>query len=134
MTFTASTTVREMMDTTFVKLKPDMPVARAICILLKKKITGAPVVNDEGRLVGLLSEKDCLRTLIMDAYDQMPAGLVSEYMSTELFSVHPDIEIFQLADLFLARVYRRFPVVEDGQLIGQITRRDLLRAIQDYWV
>jgi CBS domain-containing protein len=122
-----------MMDRVFVKLTPDMPVSQAVSILLKKNLTGAPVVNEDGRLMGILSEKDCLKTLMIYAYDQMPAGVVSEFMSTEMFSVHPDIEIFQLADLFLSRVYRRFPVVEDGKLIGQITRRDLLRAIQDYW-
>ncbi len=133
MTISAPPTVRQLMDRVFVKLPPEMPVAKAVSILLKKKLTGAPVVDENGRLIGILSEKDCLKTLMIDAYDQMPLGIVSEYMSTELFSVHPDIEIFQLAELFLSRVYRRFPVVEDGQLVGQITRRDLLRAIAEYW-
>ncbi len=127
-------TVRDLMDKTFVKLKPDMPLTKAICILIDDGITGSAVVDDEGRLVGLLSEKDCLRTLIGGAYDRMPAGLVSDYMTKDVFSVHPDTDIFKLTEMYMQRVNRRFPVVEDGKLVGQITRRDLLCALQKHWV
>ena len=127
-------TVRDLMDTTFVKLKPDMPLTRAISILIENGITGSTVVDDEDRLIGLLSEKDCLRTLIGGAYDRMPVGLVSDYMTKDVFSVHPDTDIFKLTEIYMQRVNRRFPVVEDGELVGQITRRDLLRALQKHWV
>ncbi len=125
--------VRDLMDRTFVSLKPDMNISEAIDILMENRITGAAVVDDDNRVIGLLSELDCLKTLLNAAYSHMPAtGLVSEYMSKEVFTITPDIDIFKLADLFLKQYYRRFPVVEDGKLVGQITRRDLLRVIQRY--
>ena len=121
------------MDKSFVTLKPEMTIASAVGMLLQHRITGAVVVDDDGRLVGLLSEKDCLKTLVNSAYDHMPSGLVSEFMTREVFTVHPDMDIFALAESFLKRVNRRFPVVEDGALVGQVTRFDVLRALQKYW-
>lgn len=125
-------TVRELMDVEFVKLKPDMSVAQAITTLLHNRITGAAVVNDQNQVVGLLSEKDCLNVILRGAYAQMPTGQVSEYMTKEVETISPETDIFQLAELFLQSHYRRYPVVEYGVLIGQITRRDLLRFIHKY--
>ena len=130
---TGPTKVRDLMDKKFVRLKPDMSIVEAIDLLMENRITGATVVDDEDRVMGLLSELDCLKTLLNAAYDHMPrTGLVSEYMTTDVHTIEPDMDIFALADLFLKHYYRRFPVVEDGKLVGQITRRDLLRLIQRY--
>lgn len=126
-------TVRSLMDKSFVRLKSKMSIAEAISILLEERITGAVVVDDQDRLIGLLSEKDCLKTLVNSAYDHMPTALVSEYMTKDVFTVHPDMDIFELANCFIQRVNRRFPVVEDGKLVGQVTRFDMLRALQKYW-
>ncbi|MHC4812229.1 MAG: CBS domain-containing protein [Planctomycetota bacterium] len=127
------TKVRDLMDTKSVTLKADLNLSEAIDILIENKITGAAVVDDEDRVIGILSELDCLKTLLNAAYNHMPAtALVSEYMSTEVFTIEPDMDIFKLADLFLKKFYRRFPVVENGKLVGQITRRDLLRLIHRY--
>lgn len=120
------------MDETFITLKPDMSLTEAIDILMDNGLTGATVVDEENRVVGLLSEKDCLQTLLKGAYDQMPSGPVSEYMSAEVITVPPDTDIFKLAEMFMKRVYRRFPVVENGVMVGQVTRRDLLRTIQKF--
>ena len=125
-------TVKDLMDETFVTLKPDMQVSEAIDILLKNRITGAAVVDDDGGLVGVLSEKDCLRTLLQGAYDGLPAGLVSDYMATLVMTVPPDLDIFKLTEIFLKQVYRRLLVEENGKLVGQVTRRDFLQAIQRY--
>ena len=123
--------VRDFMDKTFITLTPDMDVYRAIDILLKGSITGAAVVDYKENIVGVLSEKDCLRTLVHGAYSSLPSGKVSDYMSTKVETIHADLDIFTVADKFLNRPYRRLLVVdEDNKLIGQITRRDLLRAIQ----
>ena len=121
--------VREFMDKKFTTLDPDMDVYEAIDTLLANKITGAPVVDKKEKLVGILSEKDCLRTLTHYAYSHFPAGKVSEYMTREVATIHPDLDIFSVADRFLNCHYRRLLVVEDKKLVGQITRRDLLRAI-----
>lgn len=120
------------MDTEFVTLKPDMSVSHAIGILLENRITGAAVVDNEGVLLGLLSERDCLQNLLKGAYDSSPSGRVSDYMQTDGVTVGPDIDLFKLAEMFVKQLNRRFLVVENGALIGQVTRRDLLRAIHKY--
>jgi len=123
--------VREFMDKSFITLTPDMDVYRAIDIMLKGGITGAAVVDNKERLVGVLSEKDCLRTLVHGAYSSLPSGKVSDFMSKDPETIHPDLDVFSVADKFLNSTYRRLLVVdEDKKLVGQITRRDLLRAIQ----
>jgi len=80
--------------------------------------------------VGIISQKDCLRTLANGVFHNAPAGPVSEYMTEAVMSIGPDMDIFTVADLFLNNVYRRIPVVENDIVIGQISRRDVLRAIQ----
>jgi CBS domain-containing protein len=122
--------VSDFMDKSFITLSPDMDVYKAIQILLDGKITGAAVVDEKERLVGILSEKDCLRTLVHGAYSSLPGGKVSDYMTKNVVTIHPDLDIFTVADTFLKRAFRRLLVVKEGKLVGQITRRDLLRAIQ----
>ena len=124
--------VRNFMDKSFITLTPEMDVYRAIDIMLRGNITGAAVVDQKERLVGVLSEKDCLRTLVHGAYSSLPSGKVSDFMTTEVDTIHPDLDVFTVADKFLNCTYRRLLVVEDGKLVGQITRRDLLRVIQKF--
>jgi CBS domain-containing protein len=122
--------VRDYMDKSFSTLSPDMDVYQAIDILLKKNITGAAVVDQKGVLLGILSEKDCLRTLVHGAYSALPSGIVADYMTKNVVTISPDLDIFSTADMFFTHVFRRLLVVENGKLVGQITRRDLLRVIQ----
>jgi CBS domain-containing protein len=123
--------VRDFMDTSFITLTPEMDVYRAIDIMLKGGITGAAVVDNKERLVGVLSEKDCLSTMVQGAYSSLPSGKVSDFMSSDPETIHADLDVFSVADMFLNRTYRRLLVVdEEKKLIGQITRRDLLRVIQ----
>ena len=123
--------VGQFMDKSFITLTPEMDVYRAIDIMLKGGITGAAVVDSKERLVGILSEKDCMRTLVHGAYSSLPSGKVSDFMSPDPETIYADLDIFSVADIFLNRTFRRlFVIDEDKTLIGQITRRDLLRVIQ----
>ena len=122
--------VSDYMDKSFVTLTPDMDVYKAIDIMIDKKITGAAVVDEKGNLVGVLSEKDCLRTLVHCAYSGLPTGKVSDFMTKKVFTISPDLDVFTVADQFLKINHRRLLVVKNNKLVGQITRRDLLRAIQ----
>jgi predicted transcriptional regulator len=122
--------VRDYMDKSFSTLSPEMDVYQAIDILLKKNITGAAVVDQKDMLLGILSEKDCLRTLVHGAYSELPSGVVADYMTKNVVTISPDMDIFSTADMFFTHVFRRLLVVEKGKLVGQITRRDLLRVIQ----
>ena len=122
---------KDFMDKSFITLTPDMDVYQAIDIMLKGGITGAAVVDKKDHLVGVLSEKDCLRTLVHDAYSLLPSGKVADFMTEKPVTIYADLDIFTVADKFLHATFRRLLVVdEDNRLIGQITRRDILRAIQ----
>ena len=78
---------RDIMTKKILSLSPDMSIESAISILLKNQISGAPVVDEENRLVGMLSEKDCLRIFANGAYNVLPGGVVSKYMSTTVETV-----------------------------------------------
>lgn len=123
--------VREYMTSAdqLVKLGPQMEVMAAINQLVKHHISGAPVVDAEGVLVGMLSEMDCMQVGLIAAEDTCVAGPVSQFMKMDVVSVSPDDSLTQIAQLFLSKPYRRYPVMKDGKLLGQISRSDVLKAI-----
>lgn len=112
-----------------VKLAPTTEVMSAINQLVKHHISGAPVVDADGHLVGMLSEMDCMQVGLIAAEDTCVAGPVSQFMKTSVVSVSPDDSLTQLAQLFLTKNFRRYPVIENGHLVGQISRSDVLKAI-----
>lgn len=125
-------TVKDYMATILLTLKADTNVYDAVDFLIKHKISGAPVVDNNNRLVGLISEKDCLELLAKGVNHNPPKVKVADFMSTKVDTILPDMDIYYAAGIFLKNVYRRFPVVsKEGKLIGQISRRDILRAIQE---
>lgn len=127
-------TVADFMDHEFVKFSPDMSVATAIESLLKNAMTGAIVINDKQELVGVLSEKECLQKITQDAYHRTPEGNVAEYMQTEgIQTLSPDADIIEASQTFVKNNFRRMPVIKDGKVVGQITRRDILRGMQDFY-
>lgn len=121
--------VRDYMTSDLVKLTPQMEVMAAINQLVKHRISGAPVVDAEGKLVGMLSEMDCMQVGLIAAEDTCVAGPVSQFMKSSVVAVSPDDSLTQLAQLFLSKPFRRYPVMENGKLVGQISRSDVLRAI-----
>ena len=125
--------VNDFMDKTFVTLKADMDVFKAIDILIDSKVTSAVVVDDQNHIIGILSEKDCMTLLTKGAYHTLPSGKVSEFMTEKVVTIPANTDIFQVADMFLKHFFRRLVVAdEENHMIGQITRRDLLRVIKDW--
>ncbi len=126
-------TASEIMQTKLITLAPELPIFDAIRVLLKNAISGAPVVDAEGQLIGICSELDCLRILTSGEFytdDHREEGKVSDYMSADFHSCEPHDDIYRLAQFFLTHSIRRLPVRENGQLIGQLSRRDVLRAME----
>ena len=124
-----SVKVADYMSTRVVTFRPTMNVFDAMQILMSRGFSGAPVVDDDGRLVGMLSESDLMQVVIQDSYYGETAGIVADFMHAPVDTVAPNSDIYSLAERFLRDGRRRFPVVaEDGKLVGQISRRDVLRA------
>jgi CBS domain-containing protein len=124
--------VSEYMDTVVQTLAPDSEVTAAVHFMLEHRVTGAPVVNEQNEVVGILTEKDCLRLLSTGRDADFPSGTVAEYMTEKVITVPPNMNVYFVAGMFLNDVVRRFPVVEDGKLVGAITRFDILRAIDTH--
>jgi CBS domain-containing protein len=123
--------VRDYMSTELITFTAEMEVMRAINELVKHKISGAPVIDKDGKLLGMLSERDCLNVGLVAAQDTCVAGPVSQFMSNRVVTVEPDTNLTQLASMFLSNTFRRYPVVENDKLIGIISRSDVLRAINN---
>lgn len=126
-------TVRDYMARHLVTLKPDDEVIHAIHILIDNKIAGAPVIDEDGNLLGLLTEKDCMQVVINATYHSEYAGLVAEYMSTEVEVMAAEETIVNAAKRFLTKRYHRYPVMDNNRLVGQISRGDVIRALGDAW-
>ena len=123
--------VADIMTKKVVVLSPDTDIYAAVRTLLKKKVSGAPVVDKDQTLVGILSEKDCLKVVSATAFDGTPTGTVADYMTQTVNSVGPSASIYDVVDRFLQNHFRRLPVVDpDGRLLGQVSRRDVLAVIE----
>ena len=124
-------TVRDYMDKYIDTLSPQTDIMEAVNFLLQKRITGAPVTNSAGELVGILTEFDCLKLLTLGGANyEFPKGTVQDFMTSEVQTIPPTMDVYYAAGLFMGVTFRRFPVVEQGRLVGAITRFDVLRAVQ----
>ena len=125
---------RDLMTTSLLTFRPDQTIHEAIQALLKVGVSGAPVVEEGDRLVGILSELDCLRVFASDEFyqeEQEEQARVSQHMSRGGPTIPADLGIYAISHYFLTSSVRRLPVVEPGgRLIGQVSRRDVLRGIE----
>ena len=125
-----SGSVKDYMSRTLVTFKPDTSVLDAVHTLVEHRIAGAPVVDDMGNLIGMLSELDCLKVVLQAGYHGDYGGPVSDFMTADVQTVNAEMSIIDLAQKFLDSRLRRFPVTDQNRLVGQISRRDVLRALQ----
>jgi len=125
-----SCVVKDYMARTLVTVKPETDVLDAIHELITHRIAGLPVVDDEGNLVGMLSELDCMKVALNAGYHGNWGGPVRDFMSDGIKTVDAEMSIIDLAQLFITSRFRRFPVMLGNRLVGQISRRDVLRALE----
>ncbi|MEM9623667.1 MAG: CBS domain-containing protein [Pseudomonadota bacterium] len=124
--------VKDYMTTRLVTFGPKTNVVEAMTAFLEHSISGAPVVDDAGNLVGLLSEVDLMHVIVQDSYYDESIGIVADYMRTPVDTVEPHVDIYAMAEKFIKEHRRRYPVVSNGKLLGQISRRDVLRAAAEF--
>lgn len=123
--------ISKYMATKLITLKPADDIWHAIDLIVKHKITGTPVVDAKGTLVGMLSEADCMRVVLEGAYNNQPGGvgLVKDYMTLNVTTIDIKTTLLEAAFNFAHSKYKRFPVLENGKLVGQLSRSDVLKAI-----
>jgi len=128
-----SVTVKDYMATGLVTLTPGMGVMEAVQKFLDYRISGAPVVDERGNMIGMLSEKDCLKVVLNAAYHEEMGGTVSDFMMKDVVTIDASTGIVEVAEMFIKSSFRRYPVISDDKLIGQISRRDVLKALEKLW-
>ncbi len=130
----ANEPVTKHMSVDHITFREDQRVAAAIDILLAKKITEAPVLDEHGELVGMLSEKDCLRVVLDRIFNNLPANttLVRDAMDRNIPTISIHRTVVDAAQMFINSNIRKFPVVDDDEkFVGHITRKDILRAARN---
>jgi len=124
-----SLNVRDYMATDLVTLDPDSSILAAGHILIDHEISGAPVVDSVGKMIGIFTERDCMRVALQVEFYGMPGGIVRDVMTIDIKSVTSDESILKVAEMFIEGSFNRYPVIDNGRLVGQISRRDVMRAL-----
>ncbi len=129
----ATVTARDMMVSNLITLSPEMEVVDAVDVLLRHRISGAPVVDRDGLLLGMFSERSCIRFILDAAYEQLPSSNLMSFVDTQPTTIDEETDLLSIAQTFLDSSCRRLPVVDiRGRLRGQISRRDVMRAFQSH--
>ncbi|WP_317042049.1 CBS domain-containing protein [Reichenbachiella faecimaris] len=131
---TQPVSVSDYMSTRLITFHPEQSMMEVVDQLLKHRISGAPVVNDQKELCGVISEGDCLKEVVKGKYHNHPImdGKVKDHMAQNVITILPGTNIFEAANMFLEKKIRRFPVLDEtGKLVGQISQKDIMRAVKN---
>jgi len=123
--------VSDYMTTKLITFQPAQTIHDVIATLIKYKISGGPVVNDKNELIGIISETDCIKHISDSKYYNMPmdnSHSLANNMVSEVETIDKNMNIFDAATKFINSGRRRFPIIENGKLIGQISQKDVLKA------
>ena len=131
-------TAQDIMETRVQTVDPEMGLIDVVACLLKHEVSNAPVVKREGknrRLLGFISEGDCLEFLANELFygNPSPPQTARTIMKMHPICVEPDKDLFTLTSIFTSHRYRHLPVVERENLLGIVSRRDVLRSLDDYY-
>ena len=129
--YNVSIKVSDHMTKRLITFSPDQALVEVMELLVQHKITGGPVVDKNNVLLGIISDSDCMKKISENRYFNIPLGdtkKVREYMSLNVETIEADLSIFDAAMRFGTSPYRRFPVIKDGYLVGQISQADVLKA------
>lgn len=111
------------------RLSPETPMRRAVAILVDARSAAAPVLGDDGHLIGILTQKDCFRPALHASYHREWTGRVADHMSREVISVDVEDEVIRVAEMFLEHPHRVFPVLDGAEVAGILHRSDVLALL-----
>lgn len=125
-------TVKEFMSASLVTFSLDTDIFAAIKLLVGRGVSGAPVLDQFGNIVGMLSERDCMKVALNAAYHDEFGGKVSDFMTRNPISVDAAASILEVAEIFFTNPFKRLPVIHQQRLVGQVSRSDVLKAIDRF--
>jgi len=122
--------VSDYMTTNLITFTADQTIESVMQAIIKHRISGGPVVNDRNELIGIISEGDCIKQISESRYYNMPMQdqTIEKHMASNVETIDGNMNIFDAANKFLEAKRRRFPIVEHGKLVGQISQKDVLKA------
>jgi CBS domain-containing protein len=120
------TAAKTIMTKDVITVKDHTPIREAIEILVEKKISGLPVINDRNELVGLITEKDLLKLIFSGDVD---LGIVADYMTREVVALDEDSDLLDVCEYLIDMNYKRIPILKGEHLTGIISRRDMIKYI-----
>ena len=123
-------TVSDIMQTQLILFRPEQIIHQVMQTFIKHRISGGPVVDEKGILIGIISEADCMKEISDSRYFNMPIldKSVQHFMTKNVDTIESNISIFDAAAKFSKSSRRRYPVLENGYLVGQISRKDVVIA------
>jgi CBS domain-containing protein len=124
----STTIASQLMTRNLVTLSPSCEIFQAIELLLKKRISGAPVVESNGEFVGVFSERSCMAAIVNALYEGLPDANLMPFVDTKAATITPDTDLLTICQTFLDQGVRRLPVLEGRRLVGQISRRDVMQV------
>jgi len=122
--------VRDVMSTSLILFRPKQTIHDVMKSFIKYRISGGPVVDKHGELMGVISEADCMKEISESRYFNMPIldKTVYHFMTKDVETIEASTSIFDAASLFSKTNRRRFPVIDKKRLVGQVSRRDIVIA------
>lgn len=126
--------VSDYMTRDLITFSKDQSIEDVMDKLIKHRISGGPVVNEKNELIGVISEGDCIKQISESRYYNMPMNqdTIEKYMAKEVDTIDGNMNVFDAAAKFLQSKHRRFPILENGKLVGQISQKDVLKAAMKF--
>jgi CBS domain-containing protein len=123
-------TVSDIMTTQVVLFTPEQSIHDVMQAFIKYRISGGPVVDEKGKLIGVISEADCMKEISDSRYFNMPIldKSVGHFMTENVDTIESTLSVFDAAAKFSKSSRRRYPVLEKGRLVGQVSRKDIVIA------
>jgi len=121
---------KDIMERGVVTIGPETGADAAMEIMLREEVSGLPVVDAQGKLIGVVTEKDMLQTVYDKLFGQAPrAKTVADLMTREVKTFDDEASVLEIAECLIHSTFRRVPILHGGKLVGVVSRPDVIRAI-----
>ena len=126
-----SVLVSDIMCRNLILFSPDQSIHDVMKLFIKNRISGGPVVDTAGNIIGIISEADCMKEISESRYFNMPIldKTVNHFMTSPVDTIDASLSIFEAASMFSKSTRRRYPVVDKNRLVGQLSRKDIVIAV-----
>ena len=130
-----SVQAKDYMSDKVLKMTAQTDLFEAIDMLIEYRLAAVPVVDEDGRVLGVISEGDCLKAILTLTYhEEEKGGRVGEYMTKDVSTLNIDTDIIAVSNMIIEKGVSCIPITQNGKLAGQINRRDVLRAVENFSV